>query len=93
MSNIETAMKQYVGTIGATKGILVERAGSSHAPTTVLKNTLQKEIEEIDKRIEKLLDRLEMEEDRYISQFTTLETLISQMNSQSSYLSQLSGGY
>lgn len=93
MSNIETAMKQYVGTIGATKGILVERAGSSHAPTTVLQNTLQKEIDAIDKRIEQLLDRLEMEEDRYISQFTTLETLISQMNSQSSYLSQLSGGY
>lgn len=93
VSNIETAMKQYVGTIGATKGILVERAGSSHAPTTVLQNTLQKEIDEIDKRIETLLDRLEMEEDRYISQFTTLETLISQMNSQSSYLSQLSGGY
>lgn len=93
MEKISDVMKRYAGTTGATKGILVERAGSSHAPTTVLQNTIQNKMDDIDDYIDRLLDKLEMEEDRYISQFTTLETLMSQMNSQSSYLSQLSGGF
>lgn len=91
MERISNVMKTYAGTTGATKGILVERAGSSHAPTTVLKNSIQNQMDDIDDVIDRLLDRLEMEEDRYISQFTTLETLMSQMNSQSSYLSQIGG--
>lgn len=91
MEKIANAMKTYAGTTGATKGILVERAGSSHAPTTVLKNSIQNQIDDIDEYMDRLLDKLESEEDRYIAQFTTLETLMSQMNSQSSYLSQLGG--
>lgn len=91
MEKIANAMKTYAGTTGATKGILVERAGSSHAPTTVLKNSIQNQMDDIDEYMDRLLDKLESEEDRYIAQFTTLETLMSQMNSQSSYLSQLGG--
>lgn len=91
MEKISNVMKTYAGTTGATKGILVERAGSSHAPTTVLQNSMQTQMDDIDDYIDRLLDKLENEEDRYIAQFTTLETLMSQMNSQSSYLSQLSG--
>ena len=74
---------------GATKGILVERAGSIYAPTTVLSNSIQKQMERLDDYIERLQDKLETETDRYISQFTSLETLISQMNNQSSYLSSM----
>ena len=59
---------------------------------SVTENTIYKQISEIEKMIAKLQDRLESERDRYIKQFTSLETLISQMNSQSGYLSQL-GGY
>ena len=35
-----------------------------------------------------LQDTLKMEQDRYIKQFTALESVIAQMNSQSSWLSQ-----
>lgn len=89
MTNIKDVMNKYCGTKGATKGVLVERAGSEHSPLSLLQNTMKDQIDEIDDYIEKLLDRLESEEDRYIKQFTSLETLISQMNSQSSYLSSL----
>lgn len=89
MTNIKDVMNKYCGTMGATKGVLVERAGSEHSPLSLLQNTMKDQIDEIDDYIEKLLDRLESEEDRYIKQFTSLETLISQMNSQSSYLSSL----
>ena len=75
-----------------TKGILIKKAGSTSSPMSVTENTIYKQISEIEKMIAKLQDRLESERDRYIKQFTSLETLISQMNSQSGFLSQL-GGY
>lgn len=86
MVRMQTLMNKYASTTGSTKGILIERAGSQYAPTSILSNSMQKQMDEIDANIESLMDRLKMEQDRYISQFTTLETLISQMNSQSSWL-------
>lgn len=86
-SNLKNTMDKYVKTMGATKGILIEKAGSTHAPTSMLSNSLKSEIDDVDKILENLKARLKSEQDRYISQFTQLETLISQMNSQSSYLS------
>ena len=49
------------------------------------------QIKSIDKLLENLKARLKKEQDRYVSQFSTLETLIANMNSQSSYLSSMSG--
>lgn len=86
LTNIKNVMDKYGSMTGATKGILVERAGSIYAPTSVLSNSLQKQLDEIDDYLDRLADKLETETDRYISQFTQLETLISQMNNQSSYL-------
>ena len=85
MVRLQTLVNKYASTTGATKGILIERAGSQYAPTSILTNSMQKQMDEIDDEIDRLMDKLEMEQDRYISQFTTLETLISQMNSQSSW--------
>ena len=89
LTNIKTIMDRYASTTGATKGILIERAGSSHSVTSMLDNALLDQINEIDDRIASLTERLSTEQDRYISQFTQLELLVSQMNSQSSYLSSL----
>lgn len=89
MVAMKSVMDRYGSMTGATKGILVERAGSIYAPTTVLTNSYQKQLDRLDDYIDQLQDKLETETDRYISQFTSLETLISQMNSQSSYLSSL----
>ena len=88
-SNLKNTMNKYVNTMGATKGILIEKAGSTHAPTSVLSNSLKSEIDDVDKILANLKAKLKTEQDRYISQFTQLETLISQMNSQSSYISSL----
>lgn len=91
MARITTLTDRYASTTGATKGILVEQAGSTYAPTSILNNRIQKELDRMDDYIERLQDKLETETDRYIQQFTSLETLISQMNSQSSWLSQVGG--
>ncbi len=70
-------------------GRLVDIAGSEKKPTTLMENEIYKELQRMQETIDSLNERLKMEQDRYISQFTTMESLINQMNTQSSYLSQL----
>lgn len=89
------ALKQPLDMYGKTtggKGILVDKAGSVLAPSTLYTNTIQKELDRIDTEIEKWQDKMTNQVDYYTSQFTRLEQLIQQMNSQSSYFSQLMGG-
>ncbi|MFQ9703353.1 MAG: hypothetical protein ACLR0U_16640 [Enterocloster clostridioformis] len=45
----------------------------------------------MEEAIEKFRLQLKSEQDRYINQFTRMETMINQMNAQASYLSQLQG--
>ena len=87
MARISSVTDKYASTAGATKGILIEKAGSIYAPTSILNNYLQKSVDSINDYITRLQGQLKTETDRYIKQFTSLESLISQMNSQSSWLS------
>ena len=87
MVRLTSITDKYASTTGATKGVLIERAGSIYAPTSILSNYLQKSIDSVNDYIDRLQDKLTTETDRYVKQFTTLESLISQMNSQSGWLS------
>jgi len=91
MSRLTTITDNYASTKGAVKGSLIEKAGSTYAPTSILSNTIKNSIDGIDSIIERLQSQLKTETDRYVKQFTSLETLISQMNSQSSWLSSVGG--
>ena len=91
MARLTEITEKYASTTGSTKGILIERAGSLYAPTSILNNALQKSMDSLDTIIDRFNDQLQTETDRYIKQFTSLETLISQMNSQSSWLSSALG--
>lgn len=89
------ALKQPLDIYGKTeggKGVLVEKAGSPLAPSTMYNNTIQKELNRIDEQIERWQDKMTDQVDYYTNQFSRLEQLIQQMNSQSSYFSQLMGG-
>ena len=89
------ALKQPLDIYGKTeggKGVLVEKAGSPLAPSTMYNNTIQKELNRIDEEIEKWQDKMSNQVDYYTNQFSRLEQLIQQMNSQSSYFSQLMTG-
>ncbi len=90
MQSLKTALDKY-GKETGTKGILLTRAGSVKAPTTLNDNTLQDKLNDLDDEIEKWQDQLSTKIDWYTSQFTQLEQLILQMNSQSSTLSGLMG--
>ncbi|WP_026892803.1 flagellar filament capping protein FliD [Lacrimispora aerotolerans] len=91
MAKLTSITDRYASTTTATKGILIEKAGSQYAPNSVLTNTLQKSIDSIDTYIKNLQAQLKTETDRYVKQFTNLENVISQMNSQSSWLSSFGG--
>ncbi len=92
-TNMKNVLDKYAKTIGEPKGILITRAGSPKSPISITRNEIDKQIKEVDKKIADLKKALKMEEDRYIRQFTTLENLIAQMNSQSGMLSQFGGGF
>lgn len=84
MAKLTSITNKFAGGTGAVKGILIEKAGSIRVPTSVTSNTLQKSIDSIDVYIKKLQSQLKTETDRYVKQFTNLENVIAQMNSQSS---------
>lgn len=80
---------RYASKNGNSYGRLVEVAGTEKKPTTLMSNQIYKQLKEMQETIDKLQSQLKIEQDRYISQFTTMESLLNQMNTQSSYLSQL----
>lgn len=93
MEKMKDQLDAYVGTTGANKGILINKAGSTLAPVSIYQNTMQQEIDKFSTEIEKWQDKLSDKIDYYNKKFTALEKLISQMNNQSSALAGLSGGY
>ncbi len=92
MEGIKTQMDRYGSTTGTVKGILVQQAGTPLASLTLLDNGWQKEINNYSTQIEKWQEKLQSQVDRYTKMFTRLETLMNQMNSQSSQLASLMGG-
>ena len=91
MQALKQPLEQYGKTSGG-KGILVEKAGSPLAPSTLYTNSIQKELNNIDDQISRWEDKVNDQIDYYTNKFSKLEQLIAQMNSQSSYFSQLMGG-
>ncbi len=92
MAGLTEVTEQFAATTGAQKGILVERAGSLLSPTSILDNTILNQMNDIDDEIETWQDKLSSQVDFYTNQFTQLEMLMNEMNSQSSALASLMGG-
>ncbi len=76
---------------GGSYGRLVEEAGSEKLALSVQNNTIYKQLKDMQDSLSSLQSKLKTEQDRYIQMFTTMEKAISSMNSQSSYLSSLTG--
>ena len=93
MDSIQKVTDRYAATTGATKGILIEKAGSKYSPSAALNNTLLEQMKDIDKQVDKWQAKMSDKVDYYTNKFTQLEMLIAQMNSQSSSLAGMMGGY
>lgn len=92
MQTMKTQLDMYSKTTGEPKGILIQQAGSPLSSLSLMNNSWQKEIDNYNTQIEKWQDKLSNQVDRYTQQFSRLEMLINQMNSQSSTLAGLMGG-
>lgn len=93
MASIQEVTDRYAATTGATKGILIEKAGSKYSAASALNNTMQDKLEDLDEQIARWQDKMSNKVDYYTNKFTQLEVLINQMNAQSSALAGLTGGY
>jgi flagellar hook-associated protein 2 len=67
------------------KGILLEKAGID-GDITFTDNLMNDELEDYDKRISSLTEKLIRKEENYYRQFTTLERYLNMMNAQSAWL-------
>ena len=74
----------------ASPGALVQMAGVK-GKATEKNNTLYRQLLDIESKIETLKDRYESEKTRYWNQFNSMEQLIANMNTQSSYIAQMLG--
>ncbi|MBS5164791.1 MAG: flagellar filament capping protein FliD [Butyricicoccus pullicaecorum] len=92
ITQLKGVMDRFASTSITKPGILVARAGSPSSPNSMLRNAMKTEMDSIDKILKNLDVKLKKEIDRYNSQFTQLEMLISQMNAQSGQLAGLMGG-
>ena len=91
MSNLKNVLDTYAGTSISNPGILTKIAGSSLSPTSMLSNTLQTQLTKNSEQQEKVQTQMSNKIDYYSKMFTKLETMISQMNEQSSALAGLMG--
>jgi flagellar hook-associated protein 2 len=86
----EGIAKRLLKTIDKAMGQISKKAGNEDNP--LLKNFLGEEKKELDGKINRFNERLSQVENRYWNQFTAMEKMISQANSQSAWLMQQFGG-
>lgn len=92
-SGIAVQMRELlVSNVGAygTTGILIDEAGLASGMTSD-KNYISEKIEDYDDRMKELKDKMEDERERYWRQFSSLETTLNKLNSQSSYFTDMMG--
>ncbi|HPT76542.1 MAG TPA: flagellar filament capping protein FliD [Defluviitaleaceae bacterium] len=74
------------------RGTLIEKAGIENT-VSATNNILSKQIEKQSQEIEKMLDRLTEKENNYFLMFSRLESMMQQLNTQSTFLASIIGGW
>ncbi len=92
MAGLKSTQEQYGKTSIGSPGILVKKAGTTLSSYSLTNNEIQDQMDNLQKQIDKWQDKMGDRIDFYTKQFTQLEMLINQMNSQSSALSGMMGG-
>lgn len=90
-TKLNNACKSAANSSSASPGSLVQLAGIE-GKASENNNTLNTRLEAIKEKLENLQEIYEMRKERYWAQFNSMETSLSNMNSTSSYLTQMLGG-
>lgn len=80
MSNARTNRNQF-----GLKGVLLEKAGLK-GDVSSLNNIIEDSIQDIDKRIDQAIERMQNKEDRYWKKFSAMEAAMQRLNAQSDWL-------
>ena len=91
MASVENAVENAIGTKGGQYGSLVRIAGIKNT-STQSKNNISNQISTYSDMINNLKDKYEREQERYWKQFTNLEKVMNQYNTQASWLAEQFGG-
>ncbi|MBE6906518.1 MAG: hypothetical protein E7476_09645 [Ruminococcaceae bacterium] len=86
-TKLNSVIKATANTNSSTPGTLVGLAGVVGKATEIT-NTLTKQLRSINSKIEELQDKYETEKNRYWKMFDSMESALSSLNSQSSWLAQ-----
>lgn len=92
MNRVNNIIDNAVKTTGKVKGSLIRKAGLESGSTST-DNSIYKEMKRITDRISQLQERYNAKEDYWWSVFTNLESMMSDLNSQTSYMSSYLGTY
>lgn len=90
-TKLNNACKSAANSSSASPGSLVQLAGIE-GKASENNNTLNTRLEAIKEKLENLQEVYELRKERYWSQFNSMETALSNMNSTSTYLTQMLGG-
>ncbi|MBE7005205.1 MAG: flagellar hook protein [Ruminococcaceae bacterium] len=93
MESFRSTLNTYASTSYGSQGILVKKAGTKLSPLSLLSNSLQTQLDNLNTQIDNWETKISSKIDYYTKQFTAMEKMINTMNSQSSMLADLSGGY
>lgn len=91
MTTLKSTLDAYAAVEGK-KGVLITKAGSKYSVTNLMDNPLKTELENYDKQISTWQDKLSDKIDFYTRQYSRLEQLTAQMNSQSNSIYSMMGG-
>ncbi len=92
MARLKKVTEEYASTSIGNYGVLVKKAGTTKKSLTLMDNAIYSQMSNIDKQIDRWQNKMSDKIDYYTRQYTMLEQLMNQMNSQSSTLSGLMGG-
>lgn len=90
-AKITETVERYAKVSSANTGLLVALAGAEGFASNKTSNSMYLQIKSIDDKLKDLKVRYEKERQRYWNQFNSMETIMAQYNSQSSYISQQFG--
>ena len=82
---LDDSLKNVANTSSGSPGMLVQMAGAK-GYSSEGNNTLSREVVSIEDRIEQLKSIYEKQKERYWKQFNTMEQVLANMSSQSSYI-------
>jgi flagellar hook-associated protein 2 len=90
MKKVSTILDNAVRTNSTNRGSLIQKAGLASGSSST-DNYIYNQMVQVQKRISTLQDRYDAKEDYWWTVFTNLETAMSDLNSQSSYISSYLG--